>query len=227
MKAQGITPWAFFASLVFHGLILFLALTFLTHKPHQKFGQLNGIKVLHASIASAKASLEKTDPKSAVKNEKPPPQPSDAANNTESTETASRASASDSVEKSAAISPIPLPSGTPNIWGQQINSRGNTLQYTMESAQWQARRMEAYRQFSSLERNFLYAPKPTHSVHCLIQHLQRDCTEGAEMFGDYWTSQFAFLYRLDPGFPAIDMHYNAVGGWHAVIQTKRAENPNP
>ncbi len=227
MKAQGLIPWAFFTSLVFHALILFLAFTFLTQKSSQKFGQLNGVRVIHASIAATKASSEKIDPNSSVKFEKSPQQQRDKANSTDATETDSRVIASHSVEKSAAISSIPLPSGTPNIWGQQMNSRGNTLQYTIENAQWQARRMEAYRQFSSLERNFLYAPKPAHSVHCKIKHLQRDCTEGAEMFGDFWTSQFAFLYRLDPGFPAIDMHYDSVGGWYAVIQTKLSEDPNP
>jgi hypothetical protein len=234
-KAQGQLPWAFFASLAFHLVILGSVLIFSEDIKRSKFGRsferafekssmtVNVQEAQHRSVEQVLLVTQaKSPPPESVKAAPAPSEeiilPVHSQRDPEPVESHQ--------VTGPRIQPIAIPSGIVSIWGHQPSRRENSTFQSAEHAQWQARKVEALRQLAILEQSFASAPRPHNATDCVITYMTRQCSQGGDTFGDYWAARLAYIFSVDPGFSPIEMRYETTSGWYAVIQ-KPSTHPVP
>ena len=226
LRAQGWLPWAFFASCAFH-VLLAIAVSGLSQQVLRHALTAKNREAVHVTLRQIPSSepyvsLSTRSPElsqqllsSAHHN------PTAAASAASSTEFEQAVASADSPQQEA-IQPISIPSGITSIWGTSHTHRPETIQQTMAKAQWQARTQEAFRQLSMLHQTFANAPRPDQAMRCSISATMQTCTPSHAHFAQFWAIQLGPLFRIDPGFPIIEMNYALQDGWYAVVQKPSA-----
>lgn len=229
-KAQGDKPWAFCVSLALHSAIVALLLSQAQHSRPVKSSaskrgamssrivQLHLLEGISSTPVLPVAEALKTDPAaSLIKGSSLPPHDHDAETISQDSPERPRIDNSKAGEAEVeAVLPLAMPSAISSGLASS-RSAGFNPAFVMEQAQWQARRAEAFRQFSALERSFQYLPRPSEPITCIISATAQQCSDGSDIYRQLVASRLGFLFGIDPSFPTIEMRYEIAQGWYAVI----------
>lgn len=222
LRAQGFLPWAFFASCLCHVVLVIATPALSARTPHEIRRSKNSkaiqvtVRTTPVGTSVASDSLGKDVPllPSLARS-----QPSQSLFSSAVEAQEVDASSADATKPHPeTIQPIPLPTGITSIWGPARTHRPETIQQSAAKAQWQARTQEAFRQLSMLQQTFAHAPRPDQAIRCTVSATVQTCTPSDTHLAQFWAIQLGALFRIDPSFPTVEMHYALEGGWYAAVQ---------
>ncbi len=221
-KAQGLLPWAFFASCICHMVLVIATATLFKPTPQNRPSSKNS-NAIHVTVRQT--SVDNIGTPHALDQAKPSPRSLAGSHSSPTTvataveaKNIDNATADANQTKPETIQPIALPTGITSIWGPSPTHRLETIQQTMAKAQWHARTQEAYRQLSMLQQTFAQAPRSDQAIRCTIGATVQTCSPKDAHLEQFWGIQLGPLFRIDPTFPIVEMNYAIQGGWYAVVQ---------
>lgn len=222
LRAQGLLPWAFFASCLCHVVLLIATPALSARTPHDPPSRKNS-NAIHVTVRQTPLGTSAASDSHGQVEASPPslahshPRQTTVATGVEA-KNVDNATAEANKPNPETIEPIPLPTGITSIWGPSPTQRPETIQQSMAKAQWQARTQEAFRQLSMLQQTFVHAPRSDQAIRCTIGATVQTCTPSDAHLAQFWAIQLGPLFRIDPTFPLVEMHYAIQGGWYAVVQ---------